>query len=212
MGKITKIEEQKRNKDRVNIYIDDEFAFAVFAELVYKNGLKVKQEVDDLELRNIFNEEEKRKCKASAIRIIERTYKTEKEMREKLLKKEYSQDAIEYAMSFLKEYNFLNDEVYTKMYVNDKIKLGGKNKIKFDLKRKGVNEEEIAKALSNVDEEGERAVAKKLCEKKYLLLKKKEEDKYKVYNKLLRFLVGKGYDYGLSSEVVREITSEEYYD
>ncbi len=40
MNKITNIEVQKRNEERVNIYIDNEFAFACYKELVYKEGLK----------------------------------------------------------------------------------------------------------------------------------------------------------------------------
>ena len=34
MPKITKIEIQKNNKDRVNIYLDGEYALAINAELV----------------------------------------------------------------------------------------------------------------------------------------------------------------------------------
>jgi regulatory protein len=37
---ITAIEVQKRNKNRVNIYIDGEFTFSCSAELVYTHGLK----------------------------------------------------------------------------------------------------------------------------------------------------------------------------
>lgn len=47
MGKITKIEVQKKNKDRVNVYIDNNFAFAAFNELVYKEGVKVNLEVNE---------------------------------------------------------------------------------------------------------------------------------------------------------------------
>ena len=46
MNIITKIEVGKRNKERVNIFINDEFAFSVSAEIVYKENLKVKQEID----------------------------------------------------------------------------------------------------------------------------------------------------------------------
>ena len=40
MNIITKIELGKRNKERVNIYIDNEYAFSISAELVYKENLK----------------------------------------------------------------------------------------------------------------------------------------------------------------------------
>ena len=50
MSKITKIEVGKRNKERVNIYIDYEYAFSINMELVYKFGLKEKQETEQLKL------------------------------------------------------------------------------------------------------------------------------------------------------------------
>jgi len=39
-GKITSIQVQSRNKDRVNIFVDEEFALACFAEVVYKQNIK----------------------------------------------------------------------------------------------------------------------------------------------------------------------------
>ena len=40
MAIITKIESQKKNNDRVNIYVDGEFFMAVFTELIYTFNLK----------------------------------------------------------------------------------------------------------------------------------------------------------------------------
>ena len=94
MGKITKIEVQKRNKDRVNVYIDNNYAFSVNNELVYKEGLKVNLEVDEEKILSIAKEENKLKCKETALRIIERSYKTEKEMEERLIEKGYDLESI----------------------------------------------------------------------------------------------------------------------
>ncbi len=84
MPKITKIEIQKNNKDRVNIYLDGEYALAINAELIYKENLKVKDDVDISKLQEIAEKESYIRCKESAIKIIERSYKTEKEIRDKL--------------------------------------------------------------------------------------------------------------------------------
>ncbi len=35
MGIITKIEQQKRTDDRVNLYVDDKVFIAIFKEIVY---------------------------------------------------------------------------------------------------------------------------------------------------------------------------------
>lgn len=212
MGIITKIEAQKRNKERVNIYIDEDYAFSLSAELVYREGLVPKMEVNSDRLSKLATEEGFLKCKESALRTIERTYKTEKEIRDKLILKEFDIDSIERTIDFLKEYNLLNDENYVKMYVKDKIKNQGQNKIKYALMKKGINEELIKEELSKVNDDSQKEVAYDLAVKKYNLLAKRQEDKYKLSQKLYRFLITKGYDYSIVSEVVRKvINSEELY-
>lgn len=209
MGKITKIEAQKRTKDRVNIYIDEVYAFSVSTELVYREGLRKELVVNEEKLKQIVKEDNIIKCKNTAIRIVERSYKTEKEIREKLFEKGYEKDEIDKTLDFLKEYKFINDEAYTRMYVNDKSKLQGRGKIKYALIKKGVDEQEIESALETIDKDKEKEVALELARKKYVIISKREDDKYKLWNKLCRFLVSRGYDYSLVKEVVREVVNVE---
>lgn len=212
MGIITKIEAQKRNKERVNIYIDEDYAFSLSAELVYKEGLEPKMQVDNERLSKIAKEESFFKCKDSALRTIERTYKTEKEIRDKLLLKEFDIYSIERTIEFLKEYDLLNDENYVKMYVKDKMKNQGQNKIKYTLIQKGINEELIKEEIDKVNDDSQKEVAYDLAVKKYNLLSKREDDKYKLSQKLYRFLTTRGYDYSIVSEVVKKVVnSEEIY-
>ncbi|WP_055071158.1 recombination regulator RecX [Clostridium massiliamazoniense] len=209
MNKITNIETQKRNEERVNIYIDNEFAFACYKEIVYKECLKKDMEVELERLRKIIEEEEFLKCKNSALRIVEKTYKTEKEMIDKLLQKGYEGIIIEKTIAFLKEYNFLNDEKYSLMYARDKSKIQGKNKIKYSLMKKGIDKDTIENTLESMDNSVEEETAYNLAIKKYRILSKKENDKYKLNQKLIRFLLGKGYDYGLIKSVIKKVTNEE---
>ena len=205
MNIITKIEEGKRNKERVNIYIDNEYAFSVSKEILYKENLKVDDNVNIEDLREIVKKDNYIKCKNSALRIVERSYKSERELKDKLLLKGYDKDSIEKTMEFLKEYNFLSDNNYTKMYVKDKSKVQGKNKIKFDLYRKGIDEEIIQEELSSIDEEDEREVAYNLVLKKYNVISKRESDKYKLSQKLYRYIVSKGYSYDIASYAIKKV-------
>ena len=116
MSKITKIEAQKRTKDRVNIYIDEAYAFSVSAELVYREGLRKDLVINEEKLKEVVKEDNIIKCKNTALRIVERSYKTEKEIKEKLFEKGYEKDEIDKTLEFLSEYKFINDEAYTKMY------------------------------------------------------------------------------------------------
>ena len=207
MAKITKIEIQKRNKERVNLFLDDEYAFSLSTELVYKEALKVNEEVDSKKLGVLAEREGLIRCKDSALRIIERSYKTEKEVRDKLSLKGYEDNAINKSIEFLKEYNFINDIKYTKAFIKDKLNSSGSNKIKYTLIQKGISKELIEEELSNLNEDNEKKVAIDLAKKKFMIIKKRENDNYKISGKLYRYLLSKGYGYDIVNEVVKEVMS-----
>lgn len=205
MNKITNIETQKKNPKRVNVYVDEEFSFACDAEIVYRQGLKKGNTIDLISIKEIVNEDEFIKCKNSALRIVEKAYKTEKEIKDKLIEKGFPESVIKRTFEFLKEYNLLNDKRYADMYVKDKIKNQGRNKIKYSLMRKGVSEELIEEKISSIDVEDEKEIAFAMAKKKYDVLCKREQDKYKLSQKLFRFLIGKGYSFECSNAVVKKI-------
>ena len=207
MPKITKIEIQKNNKDRVNIYLDGEYALAINAELVYKENLKVKDDVDISKLQEIAEKESYIRCKESAIKIIERSYKTEKEIRDKLKQKGYEEKQINNSIDFLKEYTFINDNTYAKAFIKDKLSSKGSQKIKYDLMKKGIAKDIIEENLIKVDKNEEKEVALNVGRKKHESIRRKESDNYKLSGKLYRFLISRGYAYDIVKDVVKEIMS-----
>lgn len=209
MNIITKMEIGKRNKERINIYIDEEYAFSISAELVYKENLKVKDKVDVQLLKKLSDEDNYIKCKNTALKIIERTYKSEKELAERLSLKGYDSHIIKRTISFMKEYNLLNDNSYATMYVKDKSKIAGKRKIKYTLLQKGIDENIIENELEKLDNNELKNAAYEMALKKYKVISKREADEYKLMQKLYRFLMGKGYDYDLIKDVVKSIVKSE---
>lgn len=207
MAKITKIEIQKRNKERVNLFLDDEYAFSLSAELVYKEGLKINAEIDSEKLKVLAEHEGLLRCKESALRIIERSYKTEKEVRDKLKLKGYEDISINKSVEFLKEYNFLNDIKYAKAFISDKLNSSGSQKIKYALTQKGISKDIIDEELSKLNKDNEKDAAFNIAKKKFHILKKKENDNYKISGKLYRYLVSKGYGYDVINDVVKEVMS-----
>lgn len=205
MGSITEISVQKKNKNRCNIYIDNIFAFGVSNELIYKENLKVGMIIDEEKLKKIAYEENLINCKETALKIIERSYKTKKEMEKRLLEKGYNLEEINETLKFLERYNFINDESYTKAFIKNKTKTQGKQKIKYALKNKGVSEEIIEEELSNLDMEREKENANILALKKYNILIKRENDKYKIKEKIIRFLISRGYNYEVAKDAVKEM-------
>jgi regulatory protein len=78
-----------------------------------------------------------------------------KEIKEYLKNKDISEDVINETVNKLKENNFLNDDLYLKAYVTDRLNLSndGPNKIKKNLIKLGIFENKINEYLSNIDEE-----------------------------------------------------------
>lgn len=212
MNIITKIEVGKRNKERVNIYIDEEYAFSISAELIYKENIKVKDKIDVDSLKKLADEDNYIKCKNTALKTIERTYKSEKELAQKLSLKGYDDHIINRTINFMKEYNLLNDNNYATMYVKDKSRNIGKKKIKYSLLQKGIDEEIIESELEKINNDEVKAIVYEMALKKYKVFSKRENDNYKLTQKLYRFLMGKGYDYDLIKDVVKSIVKSEDFE
>ena len=212
MNIITKIEVGKRNKERVNIYIDEEYAFSISAELIYKENIKVKEKIDVDSLKKLADEDNYIKCKNTALKTIERTYKSEKELAQKLALKGYDDHIINRTINFMKEYNLLNDNNYATMYVKDKSRNIGKKKIKYSLLQKGIDEEIIESELEKINNDEVKAIVYEMALKKYKVFSKRENDNYKLTQKLYRFLMGKGYDYDLIKDVVKSIVKSEDFE
>ena len=192
MAIITKIEIQKKNKERVNIYLDEEYAFSISAELVYKENLKVKDVVDIEKLKSVADKESYLRCKNSALKIIERSYKTEKEVIEK--------------------YKFLNDDYYAEAFIKDKLNSKGSQRIKQDLIKKGIPRDKIEEKLEGIDKSAEKNTARVLANKKLRIIQKSENDTYKISGKLYRFLISKGYTYDVVKEVVKDVMSIDEFE
>ncbi|KXZ40130.1 regulatory protein [Alkalithermobacter thermoalcaliphilus JW-YL-7 = DSM 7308] len=212
MNKITKLEFQK-NKERVNIYIDDKFFMGVYAEIIYSLNLKVGKEIDSSNLLNLISNEMYLKAKDTALKILSSSSQSEKNIRQKLLKKDFEAEIIDKVINFLKEYNFLNDEDLAKRIVSDNINLNkyGKNKIKYNLVNKGIDEKTISKTLCEmVDEDVEFENAMYLAKKK--LEKIKDTDKNKVYKKLAYHLSYKGFDFEITKRVIKKLLKYDLYE
>jgi len=211
-NKITNIEVQKRNKNRVNIYIDEEYKFSCDTEIIYKYNLSKGQHIDLKDLEEIINEDNYLKAKAAAFRIIERSYKTEKEIEDKLIQKGFDKNIVERIKKLLIEYDFMNDVKYTQAFIKDNIKSQGNKKIQYNLSKKGVSESLIKRELGKINKEDMEKYATVIAEKKYSQLIKRENDTWKLSNKLTSFLLSKGYEYEMVKTIVRKITNISEYE
>ena len=207
---ITKIEVQKSNKDRVNIYMDDEFAFACDAQLIYIHNITKGKSLDKEHLENIINEDNYIKGKSLALHFLERSFKSAKQVIDKLSEKEFDVRTIDRVMEFLKQYGFVDDGRFVELYIKEKVKSLGKNKIKFTLLKKGLPEELVKDEINKITSEEQFEIALQLGEKKLRILSKSESDTKKLYKKTADYLFRNGYDFEIINEVLEKITSNNH--
>lgn len=211
MAIITKIEAQKRSKDRVNIYVDEEYFMAVYAELVYTHSLKKGMEIDKESLENLLHDEMYMKAKNKALTILSKSEQSEKKLKEKLLN-DFDENIVEDVIDFLKGYKLINDNLLAEKIVHDNMNLSkfGKNKIKQNLYNKGIAASDIQDALSQIDPDDEYENAKYLAEKR--LKRLKGEDKNKINQKIYQHLAYKGFSYDIIKRVLRELLNFNEFD
>lgn len=129
--------------------------------------------------------------------------RAQQEIRDKLYDWGLHHDDVEEVISELIQTNFINEERFAMSYVSGKfnIKHWGKIKIKQGLKLKRIPEKMIIKALNSIDYDKYLAVILAAAEKKSAVLI--EKDPYKKKYKLMTYLMGKGFESNLISEVLK---------
>ena len=207
--KITKIEVQKRNKERVSIFVDDHYAFSLHAEIAYKYNLKAGMELDESFISEIGDVEEQKKANNYILTILSKSFKTEKQLKDKLKEKGFQDKHIDNAIELMKSYKYIDDERFAKSYVNDSISFTkmGKNKIKNKLYAKGIDKDTINETLNSlVDDEQQFEAAFSLASKKYPNIK--EQDKRKKNQKLVSFLQYRGFSFDIIKKVIDKLNND----
>lgn len=207
MPKITDLKIQKNNKTRANLYLDGEFAFGVEMITVMKLGLKIGQEVSNEKLQEAIFDSEKSVAFEKAMDYLARGMKTVKQISDYLAKKGFSPEVAQYVVLKLKEYRYLDDEQYAKLFVEQNGKTKGSRRLCQELQQKGISRE-TAETFSVL--EGQQALeAAKALAAKYMRAKTVD---LKNLQRLQRYLLGRGYDFDVVSNVVRSFRTEEDFD
>lgn len=111
-------------------------------------------------------------------------------------------EAKEEILIFLIQENYLNEERFAKSYTRGKfyIKKWGKNKIKNSLLQKGITEKLIQKSFDEIAEKDYEKTLLDLIEKTIITYKGLKD--YQKKQKLIKFLISKGYEYELILKIL----------
>lgn len=199
MGQITNLENTKKKDSRKNIYIDGEYICTLGEFSIFKHKLQVGSKITSEELQEIQIEDEVDTVFQNAVQVQTKNMKTTKQMQEYLFGLGCMEKTVQIVLAKLDEYKFINDEIYIKKYWNMHKSSRGLKRIQYELKLKGIEESLIDTVLADVDNQSKEVFDIAL---KYM---KNKEKSYANFNKLVRYLVGKGFDMDQIGQVLQKL-------
>ena len=203
MAKITKIGDKNKSK-RLSLYLDDAFFCYLNAFTIYKHKLMVGQEVNKEEIQKIQFESEKDTAFDLAIKYISKYQKTESELKDYLQKKGFLQTLCEETLKKVKDYRYIDDKMYVENYIKNNKGRYGINKIKQNLKQKGIQDDVILGIEIEEDFSDLQKIALKY-------LKNKEKNSANL-QKCMKFLFSRGYSYDDISKIMSTLKEDGYED
>jgi regulatory protein len=196
--KITKISEQIKNENRVNIFVDGRYSFSLTLNQLLESKLKINDEVSDSRLSELKKLSQLGKLKMRALEWLMLRPRSQKELRDYLYRKKLDSDEAELWLAEFQKKGYQNDKSFSKWWVEQRRnKKRSSNFIRSELKTKGIHNDLIIEAIN------ESAVDDKLALID-LIKKLKLKTKYQDEKKLLEYLMRQGYGYSLIKEVLAE--------
>lgn len=200
MKRITRIEPQIHDKNRVSVDLDGEFAFGLTCRA--SQGLTVGQELSDSEIAAIQEAESEEKAYLKALDYLARRDYAEAELRKKLALKGFSADQIHQAITRIRSLGYINDRNFAENWIRDRCEFNprGSRMLRYELKLKGVQESVIEDSLAAVDDER----AAFACAERYAR-RLAGLDWMTFRNRLGGYLARRGFPYDVIREVARAV-------
>ncbi len=211
-GRITALKPQVKNRHRTSVFIEGEYAFGIWTELVLRHELRVGLELSEQDLLDLFESETSLKGRATALRYLAYAPRTEHQIREHLRRKNYSGEEINCIVHDLENHGYIDDTKYAFEYAaaRFKNKSYSPDRIRRELAEDGIAQECITEAIAaGIQSDALFAAAKKLVERFQVRVRGSLPERKK---KLVDYLVRRGYEYSLAHELVQEVLSQSRSD
>lgn len=189
--KISKF--KKTSNGKYKIYLDNNETVVLYEDVIINNNLLIKKDIDTGLLEKLIIENNNVNVYSTAINYISIRMRSEKEVYDYLEKKQIDNQLIKDTINKLSKLGYINDYLFAKSYVNDKINLSndGPLKIKKSLMALGVEENIIEQILNSMDKEEMNIKLEKLIGKK---LKTTKGSLNMVKLKIINYFYNLGYD------------------
>ncbi len=193
---ITLITVQKKNRNRFNLFINEQYAFSLNrqqAEDLHKGDHLSENEIADLK-----QADEEDFAYSRALYYLKFRPRSRMEIKRYLTEKKFPLSAITTALSRLENNGYINDQEFARLWIENRLRFRPKGiyALTGELREKGIDEHIIKSALKDFDElkSAWAAVAPRINR-----LQKLEKSEFQ--KKLYSFLSRRGFGYSICKEV-----------
>lgn len=198
-GIITALEIQKRNKERVNVYLDNEYAFSL--DVMQAAMLRKGQTLTEAEVTALQDDDAVIKAVDRALRFLAYRPRSEQEVRRNLTEKEIPEVVIDAAVDRLRNLGYLDDRAFALFWIENRstFKPLSPRALRYELRQKGVADTIISDLLADVDAYD---AAYQAARKRLQRLRGTDRSTFR--SKINTFLQSRGFTY----DIIREITEQ----
>jgi len=202
-GRITALEVQKRDRERVSVYLDDRFAFGLPAIVAAR--LKRGQFLSEAEVEALQEEAAVEGAYNRVLDYLGFRPRSRAEVIAYLQRREVPERQASSILDRLERAGLLDDDAFAQFWVENRERFHprGPRALRYELRRKGIGNEAIEQALGSVDS---LASAYQAAEKKARQLDC--QDRPAFYRKLVEYLARRGFDYEIAQKVADRYWAE----
>jgi regulatory protein len=203
-GRITALKVQKRNRQRVNVYIDGHFAFGLAA--IEAIQLKVGQSLSAAEIARLKERDQGEMAHERALNFLSYRPRSIAEVRRYLIQKGFDTPTIDHVIARLSRAGLLDDEAFARYWLEnrDTFRPRANRALRYELSQKGVAATIIDDLLADHDESD--AAYRAALPQAQKLARQHDVDTFR--SKLLAFLRRRGFSYDIARETVERLLAD----
>jgi regulatory protein len=195
-GKVTALRFQKKNRDRVSVYLDGRFAFGLPA--IIAASLKPGQSLSEEEIQALQEQGAAESAYGKTLDYLSYRPRSRAEVVTYLQKRDVAEAQIEDIIERLERAGLVDDEAFVQFWVEnrERFRPRGPRALRYELRGKGISSELIERALAEVDpiESAYRAAERKAQQLGHL-------DQPTFQRKLVEYLARRGFGYEVARQV-----------
>jgi regulatory protein len=152
--KITALKAQKRDRSRVSVYLDGEYAFGL--PRIVAAWLQVGQELNDEKIAELKAQDARESAYQRALRLLNYRDRSEAEIIQSLKQKQVPDEIIADVIDRLQRSHLVDDQRFANTWVDNRNEFRPRSRrlLAYELRKKGIDEQAIQQTLDDIDELG----------------------------------------------------------